>query len=88
MAGANLKLPKRVRAAFQDHDWLSLPDLAEAFEMSERTMRKLLVNGTLPWHRFGAGSERIHYRFTRGDAEAFWRQYVQTGRAKVNTYRY
>jgi len=72
-------LPKRVLALFrrtarssQGREWLSLPELAEAFEISERTMRKHLSNGTLPSHRFGAGNERIHRRFTLADAKVFW----------------
>ena len=66
------RLPKRVRVAFRGAVWLSLPDLALAFEISERTMRRHASNGTLPAHRFGAGNERVHRRFTLADAQAFW----------------
>lgn len=73
------KLPPRVSAAFRERDFLFLPELAEAFELPERTVRRLAANGILPWHRYGLGEERIHRRFTRADAEIFWRRFARRG---------
>ena len=79
MAGAANRhdLPERVRAAYKGKNWLSLTQLANAFGISRRTMDKHVENGTLPWHRFGAGEERIRRAFTLADAELFWRRLNQ-----------
>lgn len=67
-------LPKRVQAAFEDRTWLTLRELANAFEFSESTVRRHANDGTLPAHRKGTGRVKVHRAFTLRDVQIFWRR--------------
>lgn len=73
-AGIKTVLPNRVREAFEGNTYLSLTQIAHAFQLSESTLRRHLRKGTLPSHSKGAGQYRTHRAFTVGDAETFWRR--------------
>lgn len=88
MAGASTHdLPKRVLTAFDSSEWLSLPELARAFEISERTMRKHAAKGTLAGHEYGTGDQRVHRAFTRADAARFWHRLNRPKAARTSAKR-
>lgn len=69
-------LPNRVREAFEGQTYLSLAELANAFQLGYTTLWHHANKGNLPAHSKGFGKYRVHRAFTLGDAQIFWR-YLQ-----------